>query len=211
MSLKPTDDVVFFPQLLTINPREDRKVRVGVTAPPAAAEKTYRLFVEELAPEQRPQHSSTPQVLVLTKMGIPIFLDPPLPSVSGSIDSMRMNHGRFLFAVKNTGNVHFSLNKVRVSGMLGDSTVFSRETTGSKHASSSCRLRRPIAPKSSALRLTLKPINPLTRQPSRFVRAHAGVPIKSPGGIVLPAFGEQPGIRHHFPAGAADLESEPGR
>ena len=130
MMLKPTDDVVFFPQLLTIRAGEDRKVRVGLTAAPATTEKTYRLFVEELAPEERPQHADTPQVLVLTKMGIPIFLEPILPVPNGAIDSMQMDGGKFSFALKNSGNVHFSIDKVRVSGWTGDSTVFSREATG---------------------------------------------------------------------------------
>ena len=46
--LEPTQDVVFFPALLTLKQGEERRIRVGSTVSPGAIEKTYRIFVEEL-------------------------------------------------------------------------------------------------------------------------------------------------------------------
>ena len=48
IELAPTQDVVFFPALLTLKPGEERRIRVGSTAAPGSIEKTYRIFVEEL-------------------------------------------------------------------------------------------------------------------------------------------------------------------
>ena len=46
MELEPTEDVVFFPTLLTLKPKETRRVRVGSATPQDVREKTYRIFVE---------------------------------------------------------------------------------------------------------------------------------------------------------------------
>ena len=53
MQLTPTDDIVFFPALLSLKPGEERKVRVGRTVTPSDVEKTYRISFEELPPLQK--------------------------------------------------------------------------------------------------------------------------------------------------------------
>ena len=50
IELAPTEDVVFFPALLTLEPGKERKIRIGVSKPAGAVERTYRVFVEELPP-----------------------------------------------------------------------------------------------------------------------------------------------------------------
>jgi fimbrial chaperone protein len=73
MQLEPTEDIVFFPTLLTLKPNETRRVRVGSATTQEVREKTYRIFVEELPPAGTVAGSG---VRVLTKMGIPIFVRP---------------------------------------------------------------------------------------------------------------------------------------
>src|SRR5713226_9619743 len=75
VQLAPTEDIVFFPALLTLKPGEERKVRVAATVAAKDVERTYRIFFEELPPLERPENSGA-QVRILTKMGIPIFVIP---------------------------------------------------------------------------------------------------------------------------------------
>jgi len=132
MVLAPTSDIVFFPPLLTLAPREQRSIRVGTKTPPGAIEKTYRLFVEELPPAEGSAPAGLPgQVRVLTRFGIPIFLQPAKKIGSGRIEGAAIRGGRVSFEVRNTGNVHFMAQAVRVAalGAAGE-TVFESAIEG---------------------------------------------------------------------------------
>jgi fimbrial chaperone protein len=112
MQLAATDDIVFFPALLTLQSHEERKIRVGATVPPGKIEKTYRLFVEELPPLDK---KDTPNgVTMVTKMGIPIFLQPAKAIGQAAIRDLSAKDGRFLFKLENTGTVHFTPQSIRV-------------------------------------------------------------------------------------------------
>ena len=121
MKLQPTQDIVFFPTLLTLAPKEERKVRVGASTTFAAAEKTYRIFVEELPPQAPGTTQSS--VRVLTKMGVPIFMQPAKTQAQGGLRDLTVKNGVFTFGVSNTGTVHFVPQSVRVRGMSGAGEV----------------------------------------------------------------------------------------
>jgi fimbrial chaperone protein len=115
MVLAATQDVAFFPALLTLKPHEERKVRVGATVPPAAVEKTYRIFIEELPPLEKPEAPSG--VTMLTRMGIPIFLQPAKVSSQAALRDLAVKGGHFGFRLLNTGTVHFIPQAVLVRGV----------------------------------------------------------------------------------------------
>jgi fimbrial chaperone protein len=131
MELTPTEDVVFFPAMLTLEKGEDRRIRVGLgaTATFGDTEKTFRIFVEELPPPGTP---GTPGVVrVLTKMGIPIFLAPSRTVMQPALRDLGLRDGRFVFTVANEGTVHFIPAPIRVRGLAEDGTaVFERQTDG---------------------------------------------------------------------------------
>lgn len=117
MQTAPTDDVVCFPTLLTLQPREERKIRVGVTTSPGDVERTYRLFVEELPPLEGPE---TPGgVAMLTKLGIPVFLQPARAVARAELRNLAVKDGRFRFDLRNTGTVFFLPQSVRIRALDG--------------------------------------------------------------------------------------------
>ena len=130
MQLAPTEDIVFFPALLSLNPGEERKVRVAATVAAKDVEKTYRIFFEELPPLEKPETSGA-QVRILTKMGIPIFVSPASANAEASIDSPKMEKGALAFDVRNSGNVHFALEGVKLHGVGSNGeSLFDRQLDG---------------------------------------------------------------------------------
>ncbi len=131
VKLGPTDDIVFFPALLSLNPGEERKVRVAATVAATDIEKTYRIFFEELPPLEKPNAAAGAQVRILTKMGIPIFVSPAKARANASLASISLQHGTLAFDVENDGNVHFGLQSVKLRGMDGSgAVVFDRQLDG---------------------------------------------------------------------------------
>jgi fimbrial chaperone protein len=124
MTLEATQDIVFFPALVVLQPSEERRVRVGSAIRADVHEKTYRIFVEELPPMER--GTAGAGVRVLTKMGIPIFLRPGKESASATLSELRQASGRFQFRLSNTGTVHFVPQEITLRGMAGSSRVFER-------------------------------------------------------------------------------------
>lgn len=131
VQLGPTDDIVFFPALLSLNAGEERKVRVAATVAATDVEKTYRIFFEELPPLDTRNEKSGAQVRILTKMGIPIFVAPTKGNAEASIDSVRVEKGTLGFDVRNSGNVHFALEGVKLRGIGSNGeTLFDRQLGG---------------------------------------------------------------------------------
>lgn len=130
MQLQPTEDIVFFPSLLTLEAGEERKVRLGTTVPFESVEKTYRIFFEELPPLEKDSTPAT-QIRVLTRMGVPIFLRPEKSQPQAKINMASVHDRKLSFQVANEGNVHFRTASVRVIGMdaLG-ATVFDQQREG---------------------------------------------------------------------------------
>jgi P pilus assembly protein, chaperone PapD len=132
MELEPTEDVVLFPRLLTLEPHKERKIRVGAAVAFAGTERTYRVFVEELpSAESANLFSGGLGVRVLTRMGIPIFLQPAQARAAGAIVNPRVEQGRVTFQVHNNGNVHLMLETVNLRGIgEGGETVIDKQVEG---------------------------------------------------------------------------------
>lgn len=129
MELSPTKDVVFFPQLLTLKPGESRNVRVGVTQPAGAKERTYRLFVTEL-PGLKPPGSER-QVQVLTRVGIPIFIVPAQAANRVELTPLSVKKGNATFGLANSGNAHARPAKVVFTAADGQgNAVFQKSWDG---------------------------------------------------------------------------------
>lgn len=111
--LAPTQDIVAFPPLLAVGAHETKRIRVGAEAPPAAAEKSYRLIIQELPPA--PKEGVT-GVQMLTNFSLPIFLGPGVVSPEAKIEPGPISGGAMTFAVHDQGTQHFMLRGVVVTG-----------------------------------------------------------------------------------------------
>lgn len=121
MRLAPSDDVILFPSLLVIPPLSSKSVRVAIDAMPGAAEKTYRLYFEELPSLQSQLHPTAGPTLILRqKIGIPIFLS----GESGTngrvlVQDAHAAAGRVSFALHNAGATHAMVTQLNVVGLDG--------------------------------------------------------------------------------------------
>jgi fimbrial chaperone protein len=130
MKLAPTDDVIFFPTLLSLKPGETHNVRVGVAVPFGAVERTYRIFVEELPPAEKASQPRT-TVRVLTRIGIPIFVQPSKVLESQQLTPIAVRAGSASFALHNRGNVHFRAESVALEGIdSSGGKLFQRDQQG---------------------------------------------------------------------------------
>ncbi|MEH1928175.1 MAG: fimbria/pilus periplasmic chaperone [Nostoc sp.] len=130
MQLNATEEIVAFPGLFALKPGQQRLVRVGTLTPVSSIEKTYRIFIEELPPQTKANQQPN-GVRILTKIGIPIFLQPSKQVVEGGVENIVVSKNQINFQVKNIGNVHFIAQKVRVQGLgEADKSVFDRQRDG---------------------------------------------------------------------------------
>lgn len=124
----PTGDIIFFPKMLTIGTGEEKIIRIGHKMPPGQIEKTYRMFISEI-PEIRPEEGATLQIVM--NLGVPIFIGPSSPSPEGEIEKISLSKGKLNISLKNSGNVHFVIKSIKVSGKDDtQSEVFNAEMAG---------------------------------------------------------------------------------
>lgn len=117
IELQPTQDLVFFPSILTIAPRDSRNVRISAARSLALTnlqvEKTYRILVEELLPPNKVNVPFT-GLRVLTRMSIPIFAEPQLGRPIPTVEALSARAREASFSVVNKGTAHFMVRAVRV-------------------------------------------------------------------------------------------------
>jgi fimbrial chaperone protein len=118
MQLAPTEDLIVFPSLVTLAPGEERKVRVATAAAFGQVERSYRLYVEEL-PAAATTGDTGASVRILTRMGIPVFLQPSRPTATAVLKGLGMSNGALAFELANTGNTHYIPESIAVRGFTG--------------------------------------------------------------------------------------------
>lgn len=106
------EDLLYFPRLMTLEKGEQKLVRVGLRTPAIDREKTYRLFLEELPAPPEPGGA---RVAISVRFGVPIFVKPFKDEASGEIDKLDMAKGVLQVRVRNSGNVHFTINSITAS------------------------------------------------------------------------------------------------
>lgn len=127
MKLGPTRDVAFFPELMTLKSSETRAIRIAAVAPAGQVEGTYRLVIEELPPAATARAPGT--VRMLTRLSIPVFLEPAKPAVArGTIEGLAVRAGKLGFRLRNPADVRIRPRRVAVRAVgAGGEVVFEKQ------------------------------------------------------------------------------------
>jgi fimbrial chaperone protein len=116
---RDTPDVVVFPKILTIEPGEERLLRVGYRGPRTGeVELTYRLFLEEI-----PVAAETKAGLSMNlRIGVPLFVAPGKPHREPVLGTLALEDGNLDVPVENHGNVHVVVGQMTAAGVAPDGT-----------------------------------------------------------------------------------------
>jgi fimbrial chaperone protein len=116
MALPATQELVAYPPILELAPGASRNVRIGTTARTDAAERSFRLIVEELPAAQTDAAGAA--VHVLTRLSIPVFVAPVAPQAKAELSATREGR-RVRFTLRNTGTVRVRPSSIRAA-LRGD-------------------------------------------------------------------------------------------
>jgi len=119
-----SDELVYFPRMMTVPPGEKRLVRVGLKTLAGDQERSYRLYLDELPDNARPGVSG---VNFTIRFALPIFLPAAVErKPSGVIESLTLSDGKLRVTVRNDGNRHFRISSVAARSAAG----FAAESPG---------------------------------------------------------------------------------
>lgn len=126
---RETQDLIFYPKLFTLEPGEERIVRVSSRFLNPTKEKTYRLFVVQTPKAEEFKKGASVKVVV--KFGVPIFVKPLKEELRYEIVRVAVEDGNFVLEIQNIGNIHIRINTIKLTGMDSQGQeVFSKEIDG---------------------------------------------------------------------------------
>ncbi len=106
-----SDDLLYFPQILTLEPKEKRVVRIGLRSTPVAPEAAYRLYVEEMPDLSAAQTQGT-QVNIRLRFGVPVFVTGAKGEPRTELTAIGMGKGRIDLGVRNSGERHVRIDEI---------------------------------------------------------------------------------------------------
>ncbi|WP_242360541.1 molecular chaperone [Anaeromyxobacter sp. SG17] len=118
MDLSPTRELAVFPPLLELGAGEARSLRIGTDAAPAATERTWRIFIEELPQAETAEDAA--RVKVLTRVGVPVFLAPAARVEHGELAFLGRDGTHVRFALRNPGTVRLRPSAVTLALVAAD-------------------------------------------------------------------------------------------
>lgn len=148
-----SDDLVFFPHLLEIQPKEERLIRAGIKQPATDKEKSYMLFIEEIPQSQKrtledeslAASAKGMKVAVAVRFGVPVFVLPVKPEFNAEVSHIALDKGVLALTVKNTGNTHLVIPEIQ----LKSEGKFTKSVIGGTILSGSARDYRIAIPDDS--------------------------------------------------------------
>jgi fimbrial chaperone protein len=116
-SYEKTSDLLVTPPIMTIAPHVTQIIRLGLTnAPNSQQELAYRLYLQEVPPYHEP-NSKHKGVLVLLRIGIPVFVAPLVATAQPDLhwQLQRINVKQVRLRLTNNGNAHAKITELTLS------------------------------------------------------------------------------------------------
>lgn len=123
-----TDEIVYFPRIMSLEKGEEKLLRIGYKTPKAMdREKTFRLFIREL-PVSKPGERL---LKVTLRLAIPVFISPKKIEKKIELESVEISEMKLLVRINNWGNSHLLVERIVSTGYDDKGGVsFKRETPG---------------------------------------------------------------------------------
>lgn len=110
-------DLIYFPRRLTVAPGQEAVVRVGLRQGLVPVEKTYRVFIEEIAPPAAaPVVGQSPKIRVMVRFGAPVFVRPAQPVQQLLLEDLALQDGQVHWRLRNAGNQHEVFERIELRG-----------------------------------------------------------------------------------------------
>jgi len=112
----PTEDILAVPPLFSLEPGETQLIRVGMlTDADENTERSYRMFITEIAPPE-PEKIESTGIIMRLQIGIPVFVAPAAAPTTtlNLVDYMQIEEQLFV-QFRNSGNTHIKVTEVHYS------------------------------------------------------------------------------------------------
>jgi fimbrial chaperone protein len=125
---EPTEDIVFFPKIFTVEKGKEWLLRIGAKSQkPETKEASYRVFLQEI-PVSKPGGS---QLTMALRLSVPVFIKPVREVRSWELVNAELSKESLLIRVKNTGNSHISVSRMKAAGLdSSGKEIFKTEEAG---------------------------------------------------------------------------------
>ncbi|MGQ9616421.1 MAG: fimbrial biogenesis chaperone [Spirochaetota bacterium] len=123
-----TDEIVYFPRIITLEKGEEKLLRIGYKSDKTMdREKTFRLFIREL-PVSKPGER---MLKVTLRLAIPVFISPKKIEKKIELERIEISNMNLLVRVTNLGNSHVLVERIVSTGYDDKGGVsFKKETPG---------------------------------------------------------------------------------
>jgi fimbrial chaperone protein len=113
--LTPSDDLIVTPQFLEIAPGQSGQLRIGSLTDAGAREASYRLLLDELPNLSEGSGGQTPEIRVLTRVSLPVFLEPAQATRLPALSTAQIEHGALVIGMDDRGTRRLDPQKVTLT------------------------------------------------------------------------------------------------
>lgn len=118
--MTPSDELIVTPELIEIPPASSKQFRVGTLVDAGSHEASYRLLLDELPNLTADDAPKEAQIKVLTRVSLPVFLEPANATREPTLQSVTVDQGKMLMTIGDSGTQRLDPQSVKVS--LSDRT-----------------------------------------------------------------------------------------